>query len=75
MILYKDTSIVNITVNGEKRQFDSPLTISGLLEALGLKEQMVLVEHNRNVVPKDEMPQMAVADGDVIEVFRLAGGG
>jgi len=64
-----------ITVNGEERQFDTPLSITDLLEVLGLGEQMVLVEQNMEVVPRNEMGSMKVSDGDTIEIFRLAGGG
>jgi len=66
---------MEITLNGEKRTFDAPMTVKELLDALDLGEQMVLVERNRDVIPPDKMAQVPVSEGDVIEVFRLAGGG
>jgi sulfur carrier protein len=66
---------MEITLNGEKREFNGAMTVMELLEALGLGEQMVLVEQNLNVIPRNEMAAVQVAEGDVIEVFRLAGGG
>ena len=66
---------MDITVNGEKREFDSPLMVTALLDALGLSEEMVLGEQNRHVVPKNEMAKTPVSDGDVIEIFRMAGSG
>ena len=66
---------MEITLNGEKRAFDAPMTVEELLDVLDLGGQLVLVEKNRNVIPRDDMAQAPVSHGDVIEVFRLAGGG
>ena len=70
-----EPSNMNVTVNGEKREFDAPLTIAELLGVLGLGEQMVLVEQNLEVIPRNEMGTVKISDGDAIEVLRLAGGG
>lgn len=64
-----------ISINGEKREFDAPLTVTGLLDVLGLGEQMVLVEQNLEVIPRNEMENVQVSEGDAIEILRLAGGG
>jgi thiamine biosynthesis protein ThiS len=66
---------MDITINGEKRQFDTSLTIEALLDVLGLAEQMVLVEQNLEVIPHDEMKNVQICEGDIIEILRLAGGG
>jgi len=66
---------MNVTVNGEEKQFDAPLTVTELLDVLGLGEQMVLVEQNLEVIPRNEMGTVKISDGDAIEVLRLAGGG
>jgi thiamine biosynthesis protein ThiS len=66
---------MEITINGDKREFDESLTIAALLETLGLADQMVLVEQNREVIPRDKMEDIQVCNGDTIEILRLAGGG
>jgi len=64
-----------ITLNGEKREFELPMTVSELLKMLNLTSQMVLVEHNREIVPRDKMITTQVVEGDTIEILRLVGGG
>ena len=66
---------MEITINGEKREFDSSVTIAALLDVLGLAEQMVLVEQNLEVISRDRMETIQVCDGDTIEILRMAGGG
>jgi thiamine biosynthesis protein ThiS len=66
---------MEITLNGEKRSFDAPLTLAALLESLDLGDKMVLVEQNLKVIPRDELDSVTLSHGDTIEIFRLAGGG
>ncbi len=64
-----------ITVNGDTREFDSPLTLTELLGALDLESQLVLVERNLQIVERDDMAKTQVAEGDVIEILKVVGGG
>lgn len=67
---------MKITLNGAPRELpDAPLTISGLLEAIGLGPQPVLVERNGLAVLRREFEATPVADGDTIEVVRMVAGG
>jgi sulfur carrier protein len=71
----KDFLVMEITINGEKRVFDGPLTIAALLDRLGLAEQMVLVEKNLEVISHDRIETVQICEGDTLEILRLAGGG
>jgi len=64
-----------ITINGEKREFETPMTVSELLRFLDFKTRMVLVERNMEIVPRDAMDNTKIVDGDTIEILRLVGGG
>ncbi|HOV85301.1 MAG TPA: sulfur carrier protein ThiS [Syntrophobacteraceae bacterium] len=66
---------MEITVNGKPRHLESPTTIIGLLELLGINPKTVVVERNLNIVPRDAMESEPVAEGDSIEIVRLVGGG
>jgi thiamine biosynthesis protein ThiS len=66
---------LTLTVNGEMRSFASPLTVLGLLEALGLHKGRVAVERNLEIVPRSLHGATALADGDRIEIVRFIGGG
>lgn len=67
---------MKIVLNGSPRELpDGELTVSGLLEALELGPQPVLVERNGLAVLKREFDREAVEDGDVIEIVRMVAGG
>ncbi|MFM2167071.1 MAG: sulfur carrier protein ThiS [Verrucomicrobiota bacterium] len=66
---------MQIILNGEKRAFDAPLTIRGLLETLGLRGKPVVVEQNQAALLPRELDTAVVADGDVIEVVQITAGG
>lgn len=68
-------SVIQITVNGEKRDVEGPLTIASLLECFKINPQAVVVERNLKIVPRGEIAREAVEDGDTIEIIRLVGGG
>ena len=67
--------VVEITLNGEKRTLDPPLTITGLLQSLGINPQSVVVERNRKIIPQSRMEKETVQDADTIEIVRLVSGG
>lgn len=66
---------MQLTVNGESRTFDAPLTAADLLGALGVDAAKVAVERNRAIVPKSAYGDTALADGDELEIVHFIGGG
>jgi thiamine biosynthesis protein ThiS len=66
---------MEIMINGEKRAFDTPLTVTGLLRSLGINPLSVVVERNFKIVPRSEMEEETVQDADSIEIIKLVGGG
>ncbi len=67
---------MKIVLNGTEREFpDAPLTVSGLLAALELGPQPVLVERNGLAVLSREFDQEPVENGDAIEIVRMVAGG
>lgn len=66
---------MNLIINGEDRQFDSALTISSLLEHLGMKPDRVAVELNRELVPRDRWSGTQLSGGDKLEIVHFVGGG
>ncbi len=67
--------IMEITINGEKRDFASPMSVGELLKALGFDAQSVIVERNLEIVHRNDMTKVSVSDGDTIEIIRVVGGG
>jgi thiamine biosynthesis protein ThiS len=66
---------MEIKLNGEKRLYDGPATVLGLLESLGLRPGTVVVEVNRRAVPRDQMEKETIGEGDAVELVRLVRGG
>ncbi len=66
---------MTITLNGTQRDFPTPLTLTTLLETLGLAGKPVVVEQNRVALLPKEISSAQVADGDVIEIVQITAGG
>ena len=66
---------MQITLNGEKRTFDSSLTVRALLDELGLGGKPVVVEQNQAALLPRELDTASVSEGDVIEVVQITAGG
>ena len=66
---------MNLIINGEDRQFDSALTITALLERLGMKPDRVAVELNRELVPRERWGTTQLSDNDKLEIVHFVGGG
>jgi len=66
---------ITIRLNGEDRTVSSGLTVTRLLESLGLRPELVVVEKNREILARDRYAQAAVEDEDVFELVHFVGGG
>ncbi len=66
---------MKVTVNGEERGFDSPLTVQQLLGEIGLDSRKVAVERNLELVPKSQYDAVSLCDGDRLEIVHFIGGG
>jgi thiazole synthase len=66
---------VEITLNGETRRLDRPVSIHGLLESLGLDPAKIAVERNLEIVPRSRYGEVALTQGDRLEIVHFIGGG
>ena len=66
---------MTITLNGQSREVPTSATVSDLLRQLGVKAEHVAVEVNRKLVPRARHTETPIAEGDVLEVVTLVGGG
>jgi thiamine biosynthesis protein ThiS len=65
---------VKIVINGQEQSF-APITLAMLVEQLGMKQDRVAVERNRNIVPREQWATTQLADGDQLEIVHFVGGG
>lgn len=67
---------VGLTVNGEHREVRRGASVADLLRSLDLDSRMVVVERNREILRDRAMlPEITIADGDVLEIVHFVGGG
>ena len=67
--------MIGITINGESRHFDAPLTCAELIERLDLSGKRVALERNGEIVPRSRYADQALAEGDRLEIVVAVGGG
>jgi sulfur carrier protein len=65
---------MKITINGQEQTSD-PITLAQLIEQLGMKQDRVAVELNRDIVAREKWPETILAEGDHLEIVHFVGGG
>ena len=66
---------MRLTINGDDREFDLPMTVEALLIQIGINPIKVAVERNLEIVPKSDYQKVQLIDGDCIEIVQFIGGG
>jgi len=66
---------MRLVVNGEGQEVPAGTTVRALIERLDLAGGPVAVEKNGDIVPRAEHAATALAEGDVVEIVHLVGGG
>lgn len=66
---------MRITVNGEERNCSSEITLTDLVQQLGLEGKRLAIEVNGEIVPRSTHAAHALYDGDKIEIVHAIGGG
>lgn len=67
--------MIALTINGERRDFDAPLTAAELIDRLQLAGKRVALERNGKIVPRGTYTHERLADGDRLEIVVAVGGG
>jgi thiazole synthase len=69
------TAQLALTVNGEPRRIAAGASIADLVVSLELNPAKVAVEHNGEIAPRARLAEIALSDGDVLEIVHFVGGG
>lgn len=67
---------MTLTINGENKELEGPLTVTDLLGKMEVKMvDMVSVELNDEIMPREAYDSHEVKDGDRVEFLYFMGGG
>ena len=66
---------MELLINGESRQFSSPLTVAELVLTLNHAGKRIAVERNGEIVPRSRHGETMLVDGDQVEIVVAVGGG
>jgi len=67
--------VMKLKINGEEKEIADGLTIIALLEDLKIRPARVVVERNREIVPREDYGTTLLTDGDTLEIVHFVGGG
>ena len=62
-------------MNGDKKDFDTAISLSDLITHLDLPTARIAVELNREVVRRSDWESTMLKDEDKIEIVHFVGGG
>ena len=66
---------MNITVNGKLETVKPDITIGEFLKSKELDSEKVVVEHNLEIVERENFGNVVLSENDSLEVLRFVGGG
>jgi len=66
---------MNLLVNGKTASMTDGETLDGYLASRSLDPKSVVVELNDSIVPRDRWPNLALKEGDRLEIVSFVGGG
>ena len=69
------SSGMRVILNGKEQQYPEPLSLSQLIEQLGMKGDRIAVELNRDIVGRSQWAETPLRDGDRLDIVHFVGGG
>jgi sulfur carrier protein len=66
---------MKVKINGDAQDIPEGLTVSALLEHLGMPLNRVAVERNLDILPRAKWAETQVAANDSYEIVHFVGGG
>lgn len=66
---------MKVRINGDQREIPDGLTVTALLEHLGMARDRVAIERNLDILPRANWQTTAVEPDDSFEIVHFVGGG
>lgn len=66
---------MKIQLNGETQEACDGTTLGTLVDSMEIRRAHVAVELNRQLIPREQIDEHELCDGDCVEIVTLVGGG
>ena len=66
---------VEVTINGEVREFADSLSLPELLEQIEMNPRLIAVEYNGEILHRQFWESTKIKNGDRLEIVTIVGGG
>ncbi len=68
---------MKLKVNGEQQEIENKdcYSLAKLIADKGLNFKNIVIEYNREIIPKNKWEQVALKEDDSIEIISFVGGG
>jgi sulfur carrier protein len=67
--------MIALRVNGRPVELERPTPLLDYVAQLGVDPRAIAVEVNGEILDRDTYGERVLADGDVVEIVRMVGGG
>jgi sulfur carrier protein len=67
--------MIDLQVNGSNHNCDAHTSLSDLLAQMGLNPQLVAVEYNGEILPRQVWAETIMQPDDRLEIVTIVGGG
>jgi len=66
---------MKVRINGDQREIPNGLTVTAMLDHLGMARDRVAIERNFDILPRTNWQTTAVQPNDSFEIVHFVGGG
>ena len=67
--------MITLTVNGKERQIDGRMNLMSFLEASKIEPRLIAIEHNGEIIKREEWAKTTIGPGDKLEIVHMVAGG
>ena len=70
-----EKEMMKLVINGQDKEIQDNLTVTGLLESLDIDPNRVAVEVNLKIIKRCDFGERQLNEGDAVEIVNFVGGG
>lgn len=67
--------MIRVTVNGKTQTLGQPTPLLSFLKANHIQQKMIAIGRNGEVIHRDQWSTVQLADGDILDIVQMVGGG